>query len=720
MTADKHTRPATATIARGKDKRLVLKQAVEAEGFWQALEAASAGARLTPEQTAILVKPDFEHFDVNSPTGTEPELVECLIDLLWDRGFTSVNVGCAADSTTRWLENREPLALADIAGYRFVTKLDRPYTVVDLGDELVPVDWPADSVLHDTGLSRHWTEAVFRISFAKNKTDLRRGYALTLHNILGVLPEQDKNYFYGRRCPAEEACLDVLRLYPPHFCLIDAWVSNHGSAGARMMKPIETSTLIASGDALLADWAGALKMEIDPCASGLNARAIEVLGLPPGHRIRGDLTPYPGWINAPAILRQTMQQPIEFAPLERIEAPLTQWVNRDVFPFKDYLNDRVNQFFTGGPALDENPFAMLSVVWANYCATAVGQAVQAWSVLYAKDRLDWKERPLGIDPDQFSHDDYEAVAEYLEPFEREAAGLQADEYGLAWTYVDKSVLFRFDRIIPVPFDKFVARVDVAQAITYMNDYLGGVRVPVDRDQRGRITHQVERNIYLPQPNYLALSGGVEIDVTKIEVIRYSSGEHKIFWKTVKSENGSAVYDDGSVSFERTGAGTTRIAISGLQQFTLPWLWQVFDPDRFPPLKDYLVTHAYRTFFSQTVANFEAAWEGREFRIGRSWRASSTDGSVFPTNVVEKFDAAAKLARGAALQVKNRIPLLSRPTAPPGGDLDETGFRHFAATGVKARPNDVTAFVRTSADRVLDFVSDLAKAMAKDLGLLGRE
>src|SRR5262249_13845773 len=154
----------------------------------------------------------------------------------------SVAVGCACDSTMRWLENRDPLTLADAAGYRFVTPLGRADMVVDLSEDLEKVDWPAGSVFDgtagQTGLSRYWTQAAVRISFAKNKTDGGQGYALTLHNLLGVFPEPDKDHYYGRRWPAEEVCIDLLRTCPPGFCLIDAWVSNHGSLGSRMMNPL--------------------------------------------------------------------------------------------------------------------------------------------------------------------------------------------------------------------------------------------------------------------------------------------------------------------------------------------------------------------------------------------------------------------------------------------------------------------------------------------------
>jgi hypothetical protein len=104
-------------------------------------------------------------------------------------------------------------------------------------------------------------------------------------------------------------------------------------------------------------------------------------------------------------------------------------------------------------------------------------------------------------------------------------------------------------------------------------------------------------------------------VSKLEVVDYTADRHRLYWKTVLSENGSATYDDGIATFERTSDGTC-VTIRGRQQFTLPMFWQVFDPDIVPGLKARLVTHAYQTFFDRTIANLEALVEGRDIRIGR--------------------------------------------------------------------------------------------------------
>ena len=136
----------------------------------------------------------------------------------------------------------------------------------------------------------------------------------------------------------------------------------------------------------------------------------------------------------------------------------------------------------------------------------------------------------------------------LEPIAAAAPQVSSE---LRWRYLDDAVVFRYTRTLPIEFALFVQRVDIARTIQFMNDYLGGVVVPLAHDSSGRPVRQAERNIYLPQPNYLVLYQGKPIDVSKLEVVEYGADRHRLYWKTVLSENGSAAYDDGIATFERT-------------------------------------------------------------------------------------------------------------------------------------------------------------------------
>jgi len=91
----------------------------------------------------------------------------------------------------------------------------------------------------------------------------------------------------------------------------------------------------------------------------------------------------------------------------------------------------------------------------------------------------------------------------------------------------------------------------------------------------------------------------------------------MLWRTISSLNGSATWDDGSLTFTDLGTAGTRVTVRGRQLFTLPRAWSGMDLDLLPELKTPLVEDAYRRFFTATFDNLEACFEGRPFRIGRS-------------------------------------------------------------------------------------------------------
>jgi hypothetical protein len=221
-----------------------------------------------------------------------------------------------------------------------------------------------------------------------------------------------------------------------------------------------------------------------------------------------------------------------------------------------------------------------------------------------------------------------------------------------------------------PYDEFVRRVDISKAIRLMSDHIGGCSVPVARDEQGRVIRQAERNLYLPQPNYLAIFGGECIDVCKLEVVRYGEGEAKIAWRTVRSPNGSAEHDDGTVTFTALDPGRTRVVIRGLQKFMVPLFWLVFDIDLVPQVKDVLVADAYHRFFSTTLDNFEACYEGRQFAIGRD--------AVSEDPLTERLSLTLGLLRDALGEesVRARVGnLLSRRAR--SDEVDAEGFHHFS-------------------------------------------
>ena len=111
----------------------LLEQALADGGFWEHLERVRRTRR--PESVRVAIKPDLDLYDPAIPDGTEPQLVEHLIDLLHGRGYTAVTVLDGRNEPDRWLSNRDPLMVPDLAGYRFATPKGRPYEIVDARGE---------------------------------------------------------------------------------------------------------------------------------------------------------------------------------------------------------------------------------------------------------------------------------------------------------------------------------------------------------------------------------------------------------------------------------------------------------------------------------------------------------------------------------------------------------------------------------------------------------
>ena len=650
-----------------------LAAALDRAGFWDIVTG-------TPR---ILIKPEMAGFAANSPTATDPNLVEALIDLLHDRGFEDVAIATAADTSALWAANRDVYALSDLLGYRFVTAHGRSYDIIDLADTPDDSVFPRESALHGTGLSREWLEADIRIVFTKNRTDEAAGYALTLDTLIGTLPIADKDLHYRHRRHPGDVVSALLDVAPVHFCLIDAVISAHGASGQRAPTPIATDTIIAAPHPVLADYVGALRMGLDPAMSALFSQVQRSHPLPRRYTVAGSLTPYAAWINVPTFLLRAAQMRSATEMLDRLVTPWLQHLDTESFPLKQPIDARLNA--TVAPFLADRQWLM---ALANTLAGLIGKAAASYRTMFDKDALHHQAVPLAIDitaiPDQAFADLVDELTA-LEPVAQSATTISDT---LRWRYVEKAVVFSYTRLLPIPFELFVHKVDIARTIQFMNDYLGGVVIHLAHDNARRPVRQAERNIYLPQPNYIVLYQGKPIDVSKLEVVEYESDRHRLYWKTIASENESATYDDGIATFARDASGT-RVSIIGRQQFALPLFWQVFDLDLVPEIKSILVTHAYQTFFDRTLANFEALVEGRDIRLGKP-----TDEPSSPP--LEQLMPLLQKLGEAAMPLLQKIMQRDPPeTTEPEQWVDADGFTH-------ALP--ATAEAATGSDRWLGEIS----------------
>ena len=685
------------------DAKSLLTETLEKANFWKVLDYERAAQKIRKAKFSILIKPDLEVYDLDASTGTDPRLVEHLIDLLYEKGYSNIFVADAIGEADLWLENRDVIILADLIGYRFETENGNPYDNLNLSEDLKKNVFPKGDLLSKTSLSNHWLQANFRINFCKNKSDEEHLFALGLQNLMNILPLRAKKYHYRNRLKEAEVATSLLKNTNVHFTIIDAFISNHGSQGNRHSNPLETNTFIAGNNLLLADWVGALKMGLDPYASQLNGEALRKIGLPENYKIDGDLSVYPSWQSASPFLRESVRLRNDIPAINKLSKPWLQTVNTELFPFKNVMDEQVNALIT--PLIkdiDEHPLVHWVMIGLNYMLVNVQKMQEAWQILYDKDQLYRKKVGLGIDLKKYRDADFEAIENYILPLAQIVQHTPPDQNGIRWRYIDESVLFEYSKIIPVKYRDFIKKVDISRAVQMMYDNIGGARVPVKSDRQKRVIYQAERDIYLPQPNWMVLFGGKYIDVGKIEVMRYTGKKQQIFWRTVNSQNNSADFDDGMVTFEED-AGGTKITIVARQKFALPIFWQVFNMDYFPEVKDALVSDSYLRFFSRTMTNFEAVCEGRDTYIGKKFDENYGEDVAFSKPLeVEHLKNIFSLVAGFAkkwMQKNNKDSNIEINT-------DEHGYRHFEAN---EKPNDI----------VRGFFSDLSNAVQKDIGLLSK-
>jgi hypothetical protein len=676
----------------GAEGSALLDRALALAGFHEAAAARILDALETRGACSALVVPALDAFATDSPAAADPRLVERLLDVLFDLGVTDAAVGSTRDTAALWLENRDVFVAADLLGYRYETPAGRPYDVIDLAEDVVDDVFPAWGVLGGTALSRAWLEADLRIVVSANRTDEDDGYALCLSTLLSVLPLTDKDYHYRYRRDAGEVTAGLVAAAPAHFAIVDATLSAHGNGGRRAPLPLRTDAVIVASDAALADYIGALKMGLDPFVSQLAAPSLRAARPTPATRILGPLEAYPGWINVEPSLVASTAARRAFVTADRAVRPALQHVDRELFPFRHPANDWLNRALADVTSAGEGGAdGGRLLAFANLTIAQAEQAGTAWGVMFDKDALRRRDAPLNVDPGSIPDADYDALAPELSVQADLLRGVAADGQGLRWRFDDGAVLFDGARRFPIPFEAFVGAVEIHRTIQFMNDYAGGRALVTGVDSQGRVTRQLERNLYLPQPNYTAVGGGVVIDVTKIETATYAPGRQQMFWKTIRSENASAVADDGIVTFEALGQDTL-VTIWGRQQFNLPPLWAAIDRDLTPDMKRALVSEAYHRFFARTFANLEAVAEGRDVRIGRPW-SDASDGEPLPvdlaSDMLKRFQAEDSLDLVGAVKSVLRGPAKAKPEPLR---IDADGFRHFAAVAPQAEVSPLSQAV----------------------------
>ena len=301
----KSTGPTTVVAIKGDDKLEVLDRVLEETGFFEILETRFQDTGKSREDFSVVIKPNFMfmHSKRDISTYADPELVEALIDKIAERGFSDIHVVESQSTFGNYYLNREVIKVAEYIGY----SIKKNYRIVDLTEEMVPYDYGGRLGKHFVGPT--WRDADFRISFAKNKTHVFCHYTLTLKNIYGTLPLQNKLKEYHTKREYDWPTIEVLKHFPVHFGLIDAIWSADGQFGVIVdARPNQTNTIIGGENLIAVDWVGAKKMALDPDDPKVGRflpLAVEAFGKPEINWV-GDKSVYAPWQNVSEVFIQSL------------------------------------------------------------------------------------------------------------------------------------------------------------------------------------------------------------------------------------------------------------------------------------------------------------------------------------------------------------------------------------------------------------------------------
>jgi uncharacterized protein (DUF362 family) len=288
--------PAKVVVVKGEDKFALFDELIVKTEFIKTLEDHFAKSGKSRDEYRIIIKPNFMylHHRKDISTYTDPELVEALVDKIVNLGFTNVTLVEAQSTLGNYYANRDVVTVAKYVGY----STDKNYRIIDLTEEMVPYDYGGKLGKHFVGPT--WRDADFRISFAKNKTHVFCHYTLTLKNIYGTLPMQNKLREYHTKREYDWPTIESLKHFPVHFGFIDAIYSADGAFGVIVdPTPVHTKTLIGGENLLAVDYVGAKKMGLnpdDPHTGRFLPLAMQEWGKPE-ITVDGDMSVYKPWTN---------------------------------------------------------------------------------------------------------------------------------------------------------------------------------------------------------------------------------------------------------------------------------------------------------------------------------------------------------------------------------------------------------------------------------------
>jgi uncharacterized protein (DUF362 family) len=300
------------SIVRGQDKFAALDQVLEQAKFFDVLEncqkdsAEKKRGKERKENFKIAIKPNFmmTYNKKDCTTYTDPELVEHLIDRLHEKGYTNLTLVESQNTYGNYFKKRDVISVAEYVGYK--KHREGKYRIIDLTPEREPYDYKGSFGKHFA--SPTWKDADFRISFAKNKTHSFCYFTLTIKNIYGTLPVQNKYLEYHKKREFDWPTIEALKHFPVHFGLIDAWWSADGQMGVIAdVTPEKTMTIIGGEKLVAVDHQGAKLMNLDPTVSPFHELAVKEFGNPENRvEVKSNISKYKDWENVKSLLPELL------------------------------------------------------------------------------------------------------------------------------------------------------------------------------------------------------------------------------------------------------------------------------------------------------------------------------------------------------------------------------------------------------------------------------
>jgi uncharacterized protein (DUF362 family) len=311
------------------DKYEVLDRVLIEAGFWNTLEERFLSSGKTKKDFLVAVKPNLMMFASKEDMSviTDPKLVEHLITKIADKGYTNIALVESQNVFGNWFKNRDVGNVAFHAGYKPTN-----YRIVDLTMDVVAHVYPGTLGTYLVG--KTWRDADFRISFAKNKTHFSCYYTLTIKNIYGTTPEQNKFREYHADREVNSVTIEMIKEFPVHFGIIDGVWSADGLLGIKAdFSPYHSKTIIAGSNIIAVDIVGGEKMGIDPMKNSFVKLAIETLGMPEINII-GDTSRYKDWKNVGPLVDRFLDYGEELYGFSNLMGFISSGMDEKAFPIK--------------------------------------------------------------------------------------------------------------------------------------------------------------------------------------------------------------------------------------------------------------------------------------------------------------------------------------------------------------------------------------------------